>query len=597
VQQVIAILLAAAPGLASPADKAISPPTVGAAVVEFRLDDIHRRTRSLGSFKDKKAFVVAFVDTECPVSNLYVPTLIGLHSKYNDKGVQFLAINSSNQDSFTRMSAHAQERNIPFPVLKDFDQDVADAFGATRTPEVFLLDANRVIRYHGRIDDQYGVGVRREGPTSRDLAQALDDMLAARPIATPDSEVSGCPLERRHNSREGSEVTYARHVAPIVQKRCQECHRPGEIGPFSLLSFDDAAKRTSRIREAVLQERMPPWHADPHHGKFANDRRLTQDERDTLLAWIDQGAKKGDDRDLPPAVTFTEGWKIGEPDKVYLMTDEFKVPATGVLDYQRFVVDPGFKDDVWVQAAECRPGNRKVVHHIIVYILPPGRREPYEADGTASTLVGWAPGDMPATYAHDTARLIPRGSKLVFEVHYTPDGSEQTDRSSVGIRFAPGRPSRSVETNILANMLFVIPPNAANHKGQLIYTFPADAIVLSFMPHMHLRGISAQYELTQPDGVTETLLAVPDYDFGWQSVYRFAEPLKVAKGSKLTWTGHWDNSADNPRNPDSSKAVHWGLQTWDEMQNGWIEVVWKTPKPTANPAGTTPRRIISETGK
>ena len=210
----IAILLAAAPGYASPADKAVSPPAVGAAVAEFRLNDIHRRPRSFGGFKDKKAFVVAFVDTERPVSNLYVPSLIVLHSKYADKGVQFLAINSSSQDSFITVSAHAQDRNIPFPVLKDFDQDVADAFGATRTPEVFLLDADRIIRYHGRIDDQYGVGVRRDGPIRRDLADAVDDLLAGRSVARADTEVSGCPLERRRNSRESVELTYARHVAP-----------------------------------------------------------------------------------------------------------------------------------------------------------------------------------------------------------------------------------------------------------------------------------------------------------------------------------------------------------------------------------------------
>jgi peroxiredoxin len=351
VLHLIAMLLAAAPGLVSPADGAVSPPAVGAAVAEFRLNDIHRRPRSIGDFKNKKAFVVAFVDTECPVSNLYVPALIDLHRKYINNGVQFLAINSSGQDSFVSVSAHAQERDIPFPVLKDFDQDVADAFGATRTPEAFVLDANRVIRYHGRIDDQYGVGVRRDGPTRRDLAEAIDDVLAGRSVAMPDTEVSGCPLERRRNSREGVDLNYARHVAPILQKRCQECHRPGEIGPFSLLSFEDAKKRTGRIREVVLEERMPPWHANPRHGKFANDRRLTQEEHDTLLAWIDQGAKKGDDKDMPPAVTFTQGWKIGEPDKVFSMTEEFKVPATGVLDYQRFVVDPGFKTDVWVREA------------------------------------------------------------------------------------------------------------------------------------------------------------------------------------------------------------------------------------------------------
>jgi peroxiredoxin len=578
VLSIVTILLAVAFGVPEPGHADGPPGTVGSVVPDFRLKDIHRRPRSLAGFNDKKAFAVIFLDTECPVAALYVPTLVELHRTYAEKGVQFLAIDSSGQDSFVTVSAFAQERNIPFSVLKDFDQQVADEFGARRTPEAFVLDANRVIRYRGRIDDQYGVGVSRDKPASRELAQALDDVLGGKPIATPRTEASGCPIERAGNRRSGTEVTYARDVAPVIQKRCQECHRPGEIGPFSLLTYDDARKRTSRIREAVLEERMPPWHADPRYGHFANDRRLGQDERDLLLAWIDQGAPKGDDKDLPAPLQFTQGWKIGEPDQVFTMTSEFTVPATGVLDYQRFVVNPDFKEDVWVQAAECRPGNRKVVHHIIVYVLPPGQREPYDADGTAATLVGWAPGDMPALYAPDTGRLVRAGSRLVFEVHYTPNGTEQTDRSSIGIKFAKKPPANAVETNILANMIFRVPPGAPSHKGQMSYTFRDAAVLLSFMPHMHLRGISARYELTYPDGTTQTLLSVPDYDFNWQSVYRFEKPVHIPKGSKLTWTGRWDNSADNPRNPDPKKAVFWGLQTWDEMQNGWMEVVWKKPK-------------------
>jgi hypothetical protein len=320
---------------------------------------------------------------------------------------------------------------------------------------------------------------------------------------------------------------------------------------------------------------MPPWHADSRFGKFANDRRLPADERDTLLAWIDGGAALGNEQDLPPPRTFVEGWSIGQPDKIITMAEEFKVPAAGVLDYQRFTVDPGFETDTWVQAAECRPGNRAVVHHILVYVLPPGKRNPYAADGTATTLSGWAPGDMPAMYAPGTARRIPAGSKLMFEVHYTPNGVEQTDRSSVGVIFAKKPPDNIAETNILANMTFRIPAGAANHRGEMTFTFPKDGEVLSFMPHMHLRGSSAKYVVRYPDGKTETLLYVPDYDFNWQSVYRFAEPLKVPKGTRLTWIGHWDNSADNPRNPDPKKDVGWGLQTWDEMQNGWMDVVWE----------------------
>jgi peroxiredoxin len=579
VLHVLTILMASALELPAPGDAKLTAPAVGAVVPDFALKDTHRRPRSIDGFTNAKAFVVVFFDTDCPLASLYMPVQIELYRKYAPQGVQFLAIDSSSQDSFVKVSAYARDRDVPFPVLKDFDQKVADAFGARRTCEAFLLDAQRVIRYHGRIDDQYGVGFRRDKPTNRDLENALDALLAGKPASAPSTEADGCPIERPQKTHDRAPVTYAKHVAPVLQKRCQECHRPGEIGPFSLLTYDDAKKRTRRIREAVLEERMPPWHADPRYGKFVNDRRLTEQERDTLLSWIDGGAAKGDDKDLPSPVKFVKGWKIGEPDKVFAMAEEFKVPATGVLDYQRFVVDPGFKEDVWVQAAECRPGNREVVHHILVYILAPGKRDPYSPDGTAATLVGWAPGDMPAIFQADTARLIPGGSTLLFEVHYTPNGTAQTDRSSVGIRFAEKPPVHAVEMNILANMLFRIPPGAPNYIGKLTFTFPRDALILSFMPHMHLRGTSASYTLTYADGTTKTLLSVPDYDFGWQSVYRFTEPLHVPKGTKLTWVGQWDNSADNPRNPDPTKAVRWGLQTWDEMQNGWMEVVWQKAKP------------------
>jgi hypothetical protein len=342
---------------------------------------------------------------------------------------------------------------------------------------------------------------------------------------------------------------------------------------MALASYDDAKAWAKTIHEVVIQQRMPPWHADPRFGAFSNNRHLSAAERDTLLAWVEQGCPKGDDKDLPPAREFPEEWTIGKPDAVYTMAEEFKVPATGVISYKRFVVDPGYKEDKWIQAAECRPGNRAVVHHILVYIQQP-LRPIYSPDGTAMTLSGWAPGDMPAIYPAGTARKVPAGAKLVFEVHYTPNGTEQTDRSSVGVIFAKQPPEREVDVNILANVRLRVPPKAANHKGELTYTFAKDATVLSFMPHMHLRGTSARYDVTYPDGRKETLLYVPDFDFNWQSIYRFKEPLAIPKGSKLTWTGWWDNSADNPRNPDPSKEVRWGEQTWDEMQNGWMDVVW-----------------------
>ncbi len=340
------------------------------------------------------------------------------------------------------------------------------------------------------------------------------------------------------------------------------------------------------IEEVLVEQRMPPWHADPRFGHFLNKREITNDERDTLLAWIRQDCPLGEKADLPPPATFPDEWSIGTPDKVYQMAEEFSVPATGVLEYQRFTIDPGFTEDVWIQAAETRPGNRAVVHHILIYYQSP-EVPLFARDGATTTLVGWAPGDMPAIYEPGTAKRIPAGSKLIFEVHYTPNGTAQGDRSSVAVIFAKEPPKRPVEVNILANMLLRVPPGASNHRGRMTYTFKGDALLLSFMPHMHLRGTSAKYEATYPNGRTETLLSVPDYDFNWQTVYRFAEPLRIPKGTKLTWTGHWDNSPDNPRNPDATKEVTWGYQTWDEMQNGWMELVWEQqPKQEDPQTGT-----------
>jgi hypothetical protein len=257
------------------------------------------------------------------------------------------------------------------------------------------------------------------------------------------------------------------------------------------------------------------------------------------------------------------------------MGEEYKVPAKGVLPYKQFLVDPGFKEDKWVQAAECRPGNRAVVHHIIIYIVPPGRLMLYDKDGTTMMLAGFAPGDMPSRYPKGIAKRIPAGSKLMFEVHYTPNGKEEVDRSSVGIIFAEKPPEYAAETNILANLKMRIAAKDPNHREDFTYTFKEDMQLISFMPHMHLRGTAARYTATYPDGRTETLLSVPAWDFEWQTLYRFAEPVPMPKGTKITWTAWWDNSADNPRNPDPTQDVKWGLQTWDEMHNGWMEVVRK----------------------
>jgi peroxiredoxin len=566
-------------------------------VGDFRLPDAAGKVWSLGDFKDRKAVVVVFLGTECPVNNAYAPRLAELHKELAPKGVAFLGINSNCQDTAGRIAAHAKRFAIPFPVLKDTTNVVADQFGARRTPEAFVLAPDSTVLYQGRIDDQFGVGVTRKEPTRRDLAAAAEEVLAGKPVSVPSTEPAGCLIARAVKPKEGGAVTYAKQVSRILQARCQECHRPGQIGPMPLLTYQDALAWSGMIQEVVSEGRMPPWHADPRHGTFSNDRRLSKQEKADLLAWIDGGCPKGDPGELPPPRTFAEGWRIGKPDVVLEMGETFTVPAEveGGLEYQYFTVPTRFKEDRWVQAAEARPGNRSVVHHIIVYVVPPGQgrgvglgrgvgqgqaqgrgqdrgRGQRGPDGIGQgLLVAHAPGDLPLVLPAGTAKRVPKGSLLIFQMHYTPNGREQDDRSSVGLAFAKGPPQYEAKTRSVAQRRLNIPPREGNHEVRSAGTFERDAELISLMPHMHLRGKDFTYRVVFPDGKAETLLSVPRYDFGWQSNYRLAKPLALPKGTRIECTAHFDNSAENPNNPDPNRWVRWGDQTWQEMMIGFVD--------------------------
>src|SRR5262249_2392241 len=377
----------------------------------------------------------------------------------------------------------------------------------------------------------------------------IDEVLDGKAVSQPKTDVAGCLIARATKPKTEGPITFTKNVASILQNRCQECHRPGQVGPMPLLTYDDAQAWSATIREVIEEQRMPPWYADPRFGKFENDRSLTKEERDTLLAWIDQGCRKGDDKDLPKRREFAEGWTIGKPDLVLTMKEEFEVPAEmprrGV-PYKRFEVDPGFKEDVWVSRAEARPGSPEVVHHIVVFISEP-KNEYFPGNPRAAVLAGTAPGDMPLMLPPGTAKKIVAGSKIIFEMHYTPNGKAQKDRSSLGLIFAKEPPKHRAVTIPVANPTEIeIPPEDGNYKAEASFYFREDAYILNFMPHMHLRGKDFLYEAVYPDGKTETLLSVPRYNFNWQSVYRFAKPVHMPKGSKIHCVAHFDNSDQNP---------------------------------------------------
>lgn len=546
---------------------------IGKIVPGFALKDAKGQTVALADYQEKKAVVVVFAGTECVINNVYWPRLAELHAEYAPRGIAFLAINSNRQDTPERVARHAKEHAVPFPVLKDEGNVVADAFNARRTPEVFVLDAGRKIRYRGRIDDQFGIGYKKPKPTRRDLAEALDEILSDKEVSQPATPVAGCLISRSTKPTEAGTITYARHVAAILQKNCQECHRPGQIGPMSLLTYEDATAWSETIGEVVREKRMPPWHADPRYGTFSNDRRLAEEDRAALLGWIEQGTPKGDDKDQPPPRVFAAGWRIGKPDLILTMPEEFEVPARAPrngIPYKNFYVDTNFQEDRWVVRAEARPGATAVVHHIIVFIVPPGSRF-FPGNPQTPTLAGTAPGDMPLILPPGTAKKIPAGTRLVFQMHYTPNGTVYKDRSSIGLIFANEPPERPVLTVPIAQLQFRIPPGADNYQVESSFTFKEDGRIIGLMPHMHLRGKDFLYELIYPDGTKEILLSVPRYNFNWQSVYRLAKPLNVPKGTRVHCVAHFDNSAKNPNNPDPAKAVFWGDQTWEEMMIGWMD--------------------------
>lgn len=401
-------------------------------------------------------------------------------------------------------------------------------------------------------------------------------------------------------------VTFSKDVAPILQKNCQGCHRPGEAAPMSLRTYQEARPWARAMKQAVLAKKMPPWFADAQYGHFRNDRSLPQKDIDTLVSWVDAGAPEGDPKDLPQPLAFVDGWNIGQPDMVLEMPEPFQVPASGTIEYQYVVLPYKFTEDRWVQMAEVRPGNRAMVHHVIAYIRDgsskwmrdkkPGELFVPEADANGNRsslngdlLSGFAPGLPPSILEPGQGRLIKAGSDIVLQLHYTANGHAGEDRTKVGVIFCKQAPHERVMTLAASNSKFTIPPGDPNYQVDASFELGHDAKLSALLPHMHLRGKDFQYRLVYPSGETETILRVPHYDFGWQLWYQPVSDIVLPKGTQIAATAHFDNSLNNPHNPDSTKAVTWGDQSWEEMMIGFFDVTF--------PAELDPKQLFPEKKK
>ena len=600
---------------------------IGMQINYFTLQNQFGKEYSLTDYADKDAVVVVFLGTECPLAKLYGKRLAELDKQLAEKNVAVLGIVSNRQDSIEEIAAFARRHDIDFPVLKDPGNAVADQFAAARTPEAFVLDKDGKVRYWGRIDDQYGfadsVGYQRPEASRHDLVEAVDELLAGKEVSVPVTKALGCHIGRVREVKEDAEVTYSNQIARVFQKHCIECHRPGRIGPFEMTSYDEVLGWGEMILEVVNQGRMPPWHADPQHGEFANDMSLSNEEKELIAKWVENGCPEGDPADLPQPKEFFEGWAIGEPDEIIYMSDEaVEVPAEGVVDYYHFIVDPGWTEDKWIMAAEAKPESLETVHHILVVVQPPeegedrfrrggrsnlgppgddddddrrggqgrrrgGRRGGEGGIGGGNLIAGYAPGANPLLNTDGTVAMhVKAGSKLIFQLHYTPNGSPATDRSYVGFKFTdPEKVKYVARSTSVVNTFFTIPPGAHDYEATAKATFEHDTLITNMTPHMHTRGKAFRYEALYPDGEKEVLLDVPSYDFNWQTTYELEEPKLLPKGTTLLCTAHWDNSEDNLSNPDPSKPVSWGDQTWEEMMIGFYVEMFPKGEVPDKPSG------------
>ena len=563
---------------------------------EIKLPDDAKQSQTLADLAGQRGLVVVFVGVECPLVRAYLPRLIELHHTFADQGFGLVAVDANGQDSPDAIAQLKREFRLPFPVLLDANQQLARALAATRTPEAFVIDGRGKVRYRGQIDDQYGLGYQKAEPRQHHLTDAVAALLAGREIATPSTQAVGCLIGRLPResgaTSTATDVTYSNQIARVLAKNCVGCHREGDIAPFALDNFESAAAWADTCVEAVDAGRMPPWFASPEYGKFTNEHRLSDADKTLLRDWAKAGCPEGDRQQLPAPAQTAVAIDTFVPDVVYPMSKQaFEVPASGIVDYQYYAIDPGWTEDKWVSRTEIYAGEKSVVHHVLLFVQRPGVHYPGIYPG--ELIGGFVPGRRGETLPDGLAFHIPARSKIIFQMHYTPNGVPRSDLTHVGFKFAdPAKVKYIASARRAINVMFQIPPRQSDYEAQARYVFDNDAVLLNLTPHMHVRGKSFRYVAIFPDGRRETLLEVPRWDFNWQMDYTLAQPLAIPKGTVLECTATFDNSESNPANPDPSQWITFGEQTSQEMLIGFFVAA----EPVDQPA-PPPEEIATAIGK
>jgi hypothetical protein len=570
----------------------LSGAKLGTKITNVTLTRPDGKATTLHDFKDRKAIVVVFLNFECPVSNGSLSPLAALARIYGPKGVAFVGV-CCGADA-AGVAGQAKEFQPGLPVYTDEKFAANQAFKAEVTPEAFLLDPNFVLRYRGRIDNSYAARLKKNlAVTSHDLKDALDELLAGKPITVPLTKAIGCPIALDKISKKDGKITYYRDVLPILQNHCQSCHRPGEVGPFALMTYAQAVNWASDIKDYTQSRQMPPWKINAGVS-FRNERMLSDRDITTLAAWVDDGAPEGDLRQAPPPKEFAEGWILGEPDLILEAKEDFIIGPGGRDLYRCFVLPTGLTEDRFVAAYQVKPGNPRIVHHTLNFIDTSGRGRQLEAAGQkkekerkraeydvgpgysqsmgigflpSGNIGGWAPGQQPYRLPDGYGWRLPKSSDIVLQVHYHRDGRVEKDRTRIGFYFVKKSSEvKPFKGGVLSGPFLVIPPNESQYKVTGTAKVVEDCTIYSIMPHMHLLGRSIKVTMKPPGGAAQALLLIQDWDYNWQESYFLHEPLHLKGGTVLEVEAIYDNSANNPNNPNRPpRFVIFGEQTTNEM--------------------------------
>lgn len=544
-------------------------------VEDFVLLDQHGQAKQMRYHKDAPAIVLIVHGNGCQIIRSLLADYRALRDDYADAGVPVWMINSNLQDNRTSILKEAEEWGLDFPVLDDSTQDIGRSLKLSRTGEVLVINpTNWEIVYRGPLNDRVHFERQKDAAKERYVRDALDKLVKGEQVAFSQKDAPGCAIN--FTERAASNISYSETIAPLLIDKCAACHVEGGIAPWAMSEYLMIKGFAPMIREVLRTRRMPPWHSDPSIGKWKHDGSLSDQQRATLMAWIEAGAARGEGEDpLLKIKPVDNKWTLGEPDLI-IELPPFTVPATGTVEYQYPNVKNPLDRDAWVVAATVIPGDSQAVHHLLMgsNTTPPDQNESQTSEVFENYIMGYAPGNESSHMPEGTGVFVSKDAYYSVQMHYTPYGRETTDVTRIGLYFADEPPKQYLRQEVVVNTKIDIPPNTAEHEEMASFRFYFDATIYGLTPHSHYRGKNSTFELLYPDGKQEVILSVPNYDFNWQRTYGFVEPKKVPAGTRIVHRTVYDNSSNNVGNPDPEQRVTWGLQSEQEMLYGSVNYAW-----------------------